>query len=459
MRKFAKRTFAFILTLSLVITVVPMSFISANPASDATVAERGTFEGRSGASWRLYSDGTLVVDSGFIEWNSWHSPWYDNEDAITSIIFRGPITAGYSLAGLFADLSNVTAIEGLAYFDTSNVITMEGMFSGLSVLTSLDLSNWDTSNVEDMGGMFSYMSSLTSLNLSGWDTGSVVLMDGMFYEASALTSLDLSHFNTANVEDMGFIFYGASALTSLDLSGWNTSNVMLMDWLFYDASALTSLDLSSWNTSNVIDMGGMFGGTGSLRELILGENFRFTSYTGLTDIGGWRNARTGAVLTSEQLTETFVGATMHGSWVWQQRVSVTRNITVTFGATLYYLDGEAFTQQTMVYNGVAYLPAAYLARRLGLTARWDAATNTTTLTSTGNPPLQSDAAVPTAAPVTRSITATFGATLYYLDGEAFTQQTMVYNGVAYLPAAYLARRLGLTARWDAATNTTTLTSR
>ena len=465
MRKFLKRTVVFILMLALVLTVMHMSLVAANPVHGSTVVNSGEFESHGwpfedydGALWRLYNDGTLVVDSGFIHWDSWHSPWNENRHNITGIVFTGPIVAGYRLAGLFAELPNVTAIEGLAYFDTSNVEIMEGIFAGAAALTSLDLSAWDTSNVEDMGGMFAYMSNLTSLNLSGWDTSSVILMDGMFYETSALTKLDISHFDTSSVEDMGFMFYG-SGVTSLDLSGWDTSNVELMDRMFYNASELTSLDLAGWNTQNVEDMDWMFYGTYSLRRLTLGENFRFTGNAGLPSSSGiWQNARTEAILNSEQLMEASNGAEMHGTWVLHHRISVTRNITVTFGATQYFLDGEAFTQPTMVYNGVAYLPAAYLARRLGLTARWDAATDTTTLTSTGNPPAGFDATAPAAAPVTRSINAVFGATQYFLDGEAFTQDTLVYNGVAYLPAAYLARRLGLTARWDAATNTTTLTS-
>lgn len=140
--------------------------------------------------------------------------------------------------------------------------------------------------------------------------------------------------------------------------------------------------------------------------------------------------------------------------------SESKNITVTFGATRYILNGQPFEQQTMVYNGVAYLPAAYLAEKLGLTAVWDAETNTTTLTSTGaKPPANSGASiVSTDNPVTRTIMATFGATQYILNSEPFDEQTIVYDGVAYLPAAYLATKLGLSASWDATTNITTLMS-
>ena len=142
------------------------------------------------------------------------------------------------------------------------------------------------------------------------------------------------------------------------------------------------------------------------------------------------------------------------------RIITTRDISVTFGATKYMLDGEPFDVQTMVYNGVAYLPAAYLAHKLGLSARWDAATNITTLSSTGTvsaePPLVLTSTEET--PVTRTIAVFYDETLYYLDGVRFSEASIVYNGVAYLPAAYLARKLGLTAVWDEATNITALTS-
>jgi len=134
----------------------------------------------------------------------------------------------------------------------------------------------------------------------------------------------------------------------------------------------------------------------------------------------------------------------------------TRTITAAFGATKYILNGEPFDEPTMVWNGVAYLPAAYLARKLGLTSIWDAATNITTLTS-GGTPINPD--VSGITPGTKTISVTIGATKYILDGEPFDERTMVYNGVAYLPAAYLAQKLGFTTSWDSVTNTTTVTSK
>ena len=138
----------------------------------------------------------------------------------------------------------------------------------------------------------------------------------------------------------------------------------------------------------------------------------------------------------------------------------TKIIKVTFGETRYILNGEPFDQPAMVYDGTAYLPAAYLATKLGLNTFWDKDTNTTTLTSTGKLPDTGPGGVmPEAKPETKEITATFGATKYILNGVLFDQPTIVYNGTAYLPAAYLATKLGLSAVWDKATNITTLTSK
>jgi len=237
----------------------------------------GAFEdgpqGQAGAPWRLYIggalDGTLFVDSGFINWTGVSSPWFIHRNRVSRIAFTGPIIAGANLNDLFSQLSNVTTIEGLSYFDTSNVTNMSWMFRGASGLTSLDLSGWDTGNVTTMSSMFDGASRLTSLDLSGWDTGNVTNMGGMFAHASGLTHLDLSGWNTGNVTSMGSMFSRASGLTSLDLSNWDTRNVMWMNNMFDGASGLTSLDLSGWDTSSATEMGGMFTSTNGLTSLDL----------------------------------------------------------------------------------------------------------------------------------------------------------------------------------------------
>ena len=250
--------------------------------------------------------------------------WYNEADAngnydITigsnNIIYANPS----STAGLFSNLTNVTSIDlsnmdtsGMTSmkdmfrkdtsltnitfgdnFNTANVTSMNGVFWDCNSLTSIDLSNFNTSNATDMNNMFAGCSSLTALDLSNFDTSNVTSMGnpygygygGMFGGCKSLTSLDLSNFDTSKVKQMSNMFDGCSNLTNLNLANFNTSNVTSMANMFRECSKLTSLDLSNFDTSKVINMGGMFYDCSSLTGLDL-SNFDTSK---VTDMGGMFN--------------------------------------------------------------------------------------------------------------------------------------------------------------------------
>ncbi|MCL2188196.1 MAG: BspA family leucine-rich repeat surface protein [Defluviitaleaceae bacterium] len=264
-----------------------------------TVAHYSTTTfGAGGAPWRLYDCGTLVVDSGVINWTGTQSPWFSHRSDILRIIFTGPIDAGTSLRRLFMDLPNVTVINRLDYFNTGAVMDMHGTFAATRGLTSLDVSDWDTSNVTNMNSMFFHASGLTSLDLSDWNTENVTDMSEMFSDTSSLANLDVSGWDTSNVTNMSSMFSRASGLTSLNLSNWNTENVTDMNRMFGDASSLASLDVSGWDTSNVTNMQNMFNGASNLSSLdisnwdtnnVLNMSLMFQGASGLTslDLSSW----------------------------------------------------------------------------------------------------------------------------------------------------------------------------
>ena len=153
-----------------------------------------------------------------------------------------------STCRMFADLSQMSSIQGLENLNTAKVTDMSLMFYGCQRLTSLDLSSFNTANVTDMSYMFCSCQSLTSLDLSSFNTANVTDMSNMFQACQWLTSLNLSSFNTAKVTNMRYMFNNCQSLTSLDISSFNTANVTNMARMFYNCTALTSLDLSSFNT-------------------------------------------------------------------------------------------------------------------------------------------------------------------------------------------------------------------
>ena len=174
-----------------------------------------------------------------------------------------------STCRMFADLSQMSSIQGLENLNTAKVTDMNGMFYNCTALKSLDLSSFNTAKVTDMSNMFYSCESLTSLDLNSFNTAKVTDMSLMFYGCQRLTSLDLSSFNTANVTDMSNMFQACQWLTSLNLSSFNTAKVTNMRYMFNNCQSLTSLDISSFNTANVTNMARMFYNCTALKSLDL----------------------------------------------------------------------------------------------------------------------------------------------------------------------------------------------
>ena len=320
--------------------------------------------GPDGAPWEFNeTTGVMTVGAGSINLivsssanHFWNVVGRNN---INVVVFDGPLVAGDSLNSFFQGFTNLTAIQGLSYLDTSNVTAMVSMFSGAASLTGLDLSSWDTSNVTNMssmffntrslttldvsnwntsyvihmGNMFQGTSSLTTLDVVNWNTGSATNMNSMFHGASSLTTLDVANWNTSNVTSMSSMFNGSSSITTLDVSNWNTSNVTSMGFMFQGANSLTTLDVSNWNTSNVTSMGSMFGWLSPLRQLTLGPNFHFVTFSiGLPDApstppysGHWQNVENGTVanpqgnyaFTTQELMAHHNANAVVETWVWR----------------------------------------------------------------------------------------------------------------------------------------------
>lgn len=115
----------------------------------------------------------------------------------------------YNYQGRYLDLSR---------FDTTGIITMEGMFSTCSNLVKLDLSNFNTESVENMRHMFEDCSNLFLLDVSSFSTENVVNMECMFFECDSLEFLDLTSFDTASLESLYRMFYDCNSLQRIYIS-------------------------------------------------------------------------------------------------------------------------------------------------------------------------------------------------------------------------------------------------
>lgn len=201
-------------------------------------------KGVSTTDLTVAKDGDVV---GWLDGTTWKVSTQDPNKAVTF---------NENCFGMFCN-PRLTRIS-FDNIDTSNVMSMNGMFNGVAS-TSLDLSSFDTSKVTDMTWMFAQCPNLTSLDVSGFNTSNVTEMSSMFADCKNLKELDLSNFNTKNITNMGSMFYKCTNLTSLDLSGFDTSNVTNMYSMFSECSNLANIYVGSkWSTEKVTNDGHMF---------------------------------------------------------------------------------------------------------------------------------------------------------------------------------------------------------
>lgn len=279
--------------------------------------------GNIGVNWWFDGEtGVLSLGGGRLKpWYSMSSPWerYTWFEQVTKVVITDTIVADKNMAGLFSDLKNVKSYVGLDKIDTSEVVSMRGLFMDNLNLTTLDLSSWNTSKLEEMRMIFAVaiydrpkFSKLTSINLAGWDTSHVTDLSGAFlYCGSLRTVIGLEQFNTEKVTDMTAVFYG-TAFSSLDVSNFSSASLTEMSWMFggmrnvtsiklgskFDAALvqnfralfvyspkLEMLDISGLDMSRVTENNAMFLGDFSLKKLTLGPNTNLSKLLEAPSVG------------------------------------------------------------------------------------------------------------------------------------------------------------------------------
>ncbi len=192
---------------------------------------------------------------------------------------EGVITQLTSMYGMFSGLTSLQSVN-ISNLDTSEFESFSGMFDGCTSLTSVDISTIDTGSVTNMSGMFRGCSALTTVRIKGADLSGVQDMSYMFQGCTALRTLDLSEIDATALTDMKYMFYGCSSLTSVNLSDIDTGRLTSIECMFGNCAALRTADLSSLDLSGVQSRGSLFYNCSSLESAVL-DGFDFSVSTAL----------------------------------------------------------------------------------------------------------------------------------------------------------------------------------
>lgn len=174
--------------------------------------------------------------------------------------YTTPLT---SCEKMFWKVDTVGTIDNLP--DTSNVTSMRQMFSGLS---------------ENKGAITTsgFSMNLKQINFKNFDTSNVVTMSGMFGNCQKLSELDLSGFDTSKVTDMSYMFYGNIELSNLK-QNFDTSEVTDMSYMFNNCQTITDLNISNFNFTNATTIKAMFQLMRNLEKLTLNADFSVLTNT------------------------------------------------------------------------------------------------------------------------------------------------------------------------------------
>ena len=196
-----KRMMSVLLTLCMLVSIISAVPITASAATSGTCGDNLT--------WTLDDNGTLTISGTgrMWDWDSWNSPWFNNDNVKNAVINNG-----------------VTSIGEWAFYYCSS-------------LTSISLPN----SVTSIGNVaFRFCSSLTSISLPNSVTS---IGDSTFSRCSSLTSISIPG-RVTSIGDSAFS--GCSSLTSIRIPGRVTS---IGEWAFRFCSSLTSISIPSSVTS------------------------------------------------------------------------------------------------------------------------------------------------------------------------------------------------------------------
>ncbi len=194
------------------------------------------------------------MNNMFGMWNSNGTPRYDSKLKRIILSDKFDTSKVTTMAGLFANNTQIEDIISLSYFDTQNVENMSGMFAGCSNLVSLDLSSWDMSKVTNDKTMFERAGIQTLIMPNNYTR----IDNFMFNQNESYSGESFTIPKTVTNVGNSHIFYNFgkdSTFKKFIVENGSTSLKTIDDVLYsYDGTRLISIPRGKTFTNNTYEM-------------------------------------------------------------------------------------------------------------------------------------------------------------------------------------------------------------
>ena len=150
--------------------------------------------------------------------------------------------------------NNNKSFLDLTDLDISELNNLSSMFFELYSMEVVDISGWDTSNVTTMENMFSFCDKLKNIiGIENFDVSKLESAHSMFYCCKNLVELDLTNWNPKLLQKTRYMFYGCSNLKIIkNIENWQLPNIKDVNHMFSDCTKL-DVDLSNWDFTKIKD--------------------------------------------------------------------------------------------------------------------------------------------------------------------------------------------------------------
>ena len=175
------------------------------------------------------------------------------------------ITAATSLKNMFRDCTSLSTVNVSSWI-MPNVTTLESMFENSGIET-INFDGCDMSSVKNITSIFKNCASLTSFSGKKWDMSGITnLGNGLFSGVTSLTSVDLTEADFSSVTTNYNIFNGCSGLTTVTLDKCNMSGITagINSAFFSQCYALETVSANGWNINSCTNLSNLFDGKTSL---------------------------------------------------------------------------------------------------------------------------------------------------------------------------------------------------